>query len=163
MTTKIAVCVMVGLLSMVGTTAATDAELAKERASIEQTIRDSIEWPFPAKNVERLRSSVAKDSSFFIFHPDSASTIVGFAAFDAMIENVFMQPDLKPLKTDIKELRINLAESGSVAWFSCLLDDIGEFRGQRWEWLDCRWTGVLEKRSGKWVLVQMHFSLPQDS
>ncbi len=27
---------------------------------------------------------------------------------------------------------------------------------------DARWTGVLEKRGGKWVIVQMHFSLASD-
>jgi hypothetical protein len=161
MTGKTAICGLVALLFLCNLASASNADMEKEKSIIEQTIRDSIEWPYPEKDVERLRSSLAKDPSFFIFHPDSASTIVGYAAFEELIENLFMQPDLKPLKTDIKGLRINLAESGTVAWFSCLLDDIGEFRGRRWEWLNCRWTGVLEKRAGKWLVVQMHFSLPQ--
>jgi hypothetical protein len=29
-------------------------------------------------------------------------------------------------------------------------------------WDNCRWTGTLEKRGGKWVVVQMHFSFPKD-
>jgi hypothetical protein len=29
-------------------------------------------------------------------------------------------------------------------------------------WKDTRWTGVLEKRNGKWLIVQMHFSFASD-
>ena len=50
-----------------------------------------------------------------------------------------------------------------MAWFSCLLDDFGEWDGQPVGWKDCRWTGVLEKREGKWLLVQQHFSLASDA
>jgi ketosteroid isomerase-like protein len=79
-----------------------------------------------------------------------------------MIDEFFMDEELKPEKTDIKDMRINLAQSGDVAWFSCLLDDIGEYKGSKWEWLGCRWTGVLEKRDDNWLITQMHFSLPTD-
>jgi hypothetical protein len=29
--------------------------------------------------------------------------------------------------------------------------------------LNTRWTGVLEKREGKWLIVQMHFSFASDA
>ena len=137
-------------------------DVKAEKTKVEKTIRDCIEWPFPEKNVERLYSSLAKDSSFFIFHPDAASTMIGYNAFDKMIKNVFLDKRLHPISTTIKDLRINLSNGGEVAWFSCLLDDIGEFGERRWEWTNCRWTGVLEKTDGKWLLYQMHFSLPSD-
>lgn len=141
----------------------TDIDLQSEKNLVTQTIEDCIQWPFPEKNVERLRSSLAKDPSFFIFHPDSKSTIVGYDAFEDMITNLFLKEEMKPISTTIKDLKINLSHSGDVAWFSCLLDDIGEWQGKRWAWLEARWTGVLEKRAGKWLLVQMHFSLPTDA
>jgi hypothetical protein len=45
-----------------------------------------------------------------------------------------------------------------VAWFYCILDDVNEWKGQPASWMNTRWTGVLEKRKEKWVIVQMHFS-----
>jgi len=55
-----------------------------------------------------------------------------------------------------------VSRSGDVAWYSCLLDDHGEWDGKRTGWEDARWTGVLEKRGGRWVIAQMHFSLASD-
>jgi len=49
-----------------------------------------------------------------------------------------------------------------VAWFSAILDDCGEYRGKVGCWKDTRYTGVLEKREGKWVFCQMHFSFAVD-
>ena len=129
---------------------------------INKTIEDSIKWPFPEKNPARLEGALAHDDKFFIFHPDSKSTVIGYDSFKKTIENVFMDPELKPQITDIKDMRINISQLGDCAWFSCYLDDVGEYKGKKWEWIDCRWTGVLEKRDGKWQIVQMHFSLPTD-
>jgi hypothetical protein len=39
-----------------------------------------------------------------------------------------------------------------------VLDDINEYKGNPASWVNVRWTGVLEKRAGNWVIVQMHFS-----
>jgi len=92
------------------------------KAAISEVIRASIEWPFPEKDTARLYSALAQDSSFFIFHPDSKSTIVGFEPFRKMTEDFFMQPEMQPLGTEIKDLRINLSASEDCAWWSCLLD-----------------------------------------
>lgn len=138
------------------------ADFTAEKAKVAQTIRDSIEWPYPEKNRERLYATIAKDASFFIFHPDSKSTIIGFDAFQELVEKVFMKPTFKATGSDIRDLRVNLSKSGDVAWFSAILDDFGESDGKPYAWMDTRWTGVLEKREGKWLIVQMHFSFASD-
>ena len=66
------------------------------------------------------------------------------------------------LSHQVKDLRINLSASGTVAWWSAMLDDCGSYGGQEFCWKDCRWTGVAEKRDGKWVIVQGHFSFARD-
>jgi hypothetical protein len=43
-----------------------------------------------------------------------------------------------------------------------VLDDVNEWRGQPANWMNTRWTGALEKRDGKWVIVQMHFSFAKE-
>ena len=39
-------------------------------------------------------------------------------------------------------------------------DVVEKLRPASWE--DTRWTGVLEKRDGRWVMVQQHFSIAKD-
>lgn len=132
-------------------------DTAAERAAVEKAIRSSIEWAID-KDTAELYGAVAQDSSFFIFHPDSASTIVGFGAFKNLVESFFMLPEFTATGSEIKDLRIHLSRGGDVAWWSALLDDFGEFRGRPTAWVNTRWTGVLEKREGRWVIAQMHFS-----
>ena len=62
----------------------------------------------------------------------------------------------------IRDLRLVISRIGKVAWFSAMVDDEGEWDGEPWGSKDVRWTGVLEKRKGKWVIVQQHMSLASD-
>jgi hypothetical protein len=132
-----------------------------DREEVERAIHDSIGWAL-TKDVDRLFSIVARDDDFFIFHPDSASTIVGFNAFKSLGEKVWLKDDFKATDYAIRDLRIKFSGLGDAAWFSCMLDDHAEWKGQPTGWDDCRWTGILEKREGHWVIVQMHFSFAKD-
>lgn len=130
----------------------------KEKKDVVQAIYSHIGWAIPDKKKDLVLNSVLQDNSFFIFHPDSSSTIAGFENFENLVDNFFMNPKFKSIDFTIKNLRVNISESGTVAWFSCLLDDYGEWDGKQANWLNARWTGVLEKRNDKWVIAQMHFS-----
>lgn len=128
-----------------------------ERAEVIQVIEDSIGWAL-TKNSDRLFSIVANDENLFIFHPDEGSTIVGFEAFRELGKRSWLRDAFRATDFAVRELRINFSESGTCGWFSCRLDDHAEWNGQPIGWDNARWTGVLEKRSGNWVIVQMHFS-----
>jgi hypothetical protein len=47
-----------------------------------------------------------------------------------------------------------------VAWFSCYFDDCAIWKGEENCVLNARKTGVMEKRNGLWVIVQVHASWP---
>jgi hypothetical protein len=132
-----------------------------ERLKVEKVIHDSIGWAL-TKDLDRLFSIMAQDEDLFIFHPDSKSTIVGFEAFRSLGERVWMKDEFKATGFSIKNLRVKFAELDNVAWYSCLLDDHAEWNGRPIGWDNCRWTGTLEKRGRRWVIVQMHFSFPSD-
>jgi len=134
-----------------------------EKVRVAQAINDHIKWCFPDKKAERAYASVVNDSTFFMFQPDSKSTIIGFDAFHKLVETVYMNPACKPTNSEIRDLRIDLSQLGDAAWFSCILDDFGEWDDRPWAWVNTRWTGVLEKRDGKWLVAQMHFSFAQDA
>ena len=71
---------------------------------------------------------------------------------------IYKDPDFQYVRHEINDLTINLSKSGDVAWFYCILNDINTWNGQPANWENARWTGVLEKREGRWVIVQQHFS-----
>ena len=73
-----------------------------------------------------------------------------------------MDPRNKAYGYDIRDLRLVTSRSGNVAWFSAIVDDEGEFDGEPWGVKDVRWTGVLERRGGKWRIVQQHMSEATD-
>jgi ketosteroid isomerase-like protein len=127
-----------------------------DRAEIARAIDASIGW---AMNKDRalLESVIAHDEAFFSFHPDADTTVVGWSQFVPQFD-FWMNPAFKATAYEIRDLRINLSRSGDVAWWSAILDDCGEWQGKPGCWKDTRWTGVLEKRDGRWQIVQMHFS-----
>ena len=131
-----------------------------DREEITKVIENSIGWALE-KDFDLLYSCFVQDSTFFIYHPDSASTIYGFEAFRNHAERIFGNDKFKATGFEVKNLQIVFSDYGETAWYSCLLDDFGEWDGQPFAWNNCRWTGVLDKRKGKWVIAQMHFSFPQ--
>ncbi len=122
--------------------------------------RDSIGW-FKTKNFDRLFEIFPEDPDLFMFQPNSKDTVIGGKAFREG-SALWRNPDNVYLSHEIRDLRIKLSESGTVAWWSAVLDDCGSYGGTEFCWKNCRWTGVVEKRSGKWVIVQGHFSFAAD-
>jgi hypothetical protein len=153
--TAIALCLVSFCISiaMAGTTP------ESEKPIIEKTIRDSIGWAL-TKDRPLAESVMAHDDRLFMFNPDSESTI----GWNELVKgfDFWMDPRFKATKMDIRDMRLDLSRSGDVAWWSCILDDLNEWDGRPGGWKDTRWTGVLEKRDGKWVIVQMHFSFASD-
>ncbi len=154
----IPICLALGALLCPTTSA--KATQANEKAVIEKNIRASIGWAL-TKDRPLLESVLAHDDHLFMFQPDSKSTIAGWDQFAKQFD-FWMDPRFKATKFDIRELRINLSRSGDIAWWSCILDDLGEWDGKPIGWKDTRWTGVIEKRDRKWIIVQMHFSFAAD-
>ena len=150
----------VRLVPVVAANPLDEAGADPEREAVEKAIHDSIDWAL-TKDRALLERVIAHDANLFIFHPDSKSTIVGW---DAIVKHFgfWMDPRFKATRYEVNDLRTTLSRSGDVAWFSAILDDCGEWDGKPSGWNDTRWTGVLEKRDGAWVIVQMHFSFASD-
>jgi hypothetical protein len=126
-----------------------------DRAAVERTIHASIAWAL-TKDRPLLERVIAHDPELFIFNPDSTSVV----GWDAFVPNFdfWMDPRFKATLCDVRDLRVTFSRSGDVAWWSAMLDDLGEWDGRPIGWKDTRWTGVVEQRDGAWVITQMHFS-----
>ncbi len=137
------------------TAAAQERAGLRERAVVEQTIRDAIGWAL-TKDRARLERIISHGPDLFIINPDAA-TIAGWPAFEKNFQ-VWMDPRFKATSFDVRDLRVTFSGGGDVAWFSAVLDDLAEWEGRPVGWRDTRWTGVVEQRDGRWVITQMHFS-----
>ena len=126
-----------------------------EITAISRVIDSCIGW-FKNKDFDLLFSVVAHDSNYISVHPTD-NIIRGFEQFKKNSER-FKNPDFQYVRHEIKDLTINLSRSGDVAWFYCTLNDINTWKGKPANWENTRWTGVLEKRDGRWMIVQQHFS-----
>jgi len=65
-------------------------------------------------------------------------------------------------QTEVRDLQIHLSRSGDVACHSADLDVVSWEGKASKSGEGLRWTGVLEKRDGRWAIVQMHASLAVD-
>ena len=132
-----------------------------ERAAISAVLHDNIGWA-ATKDTTMMFRCFAHEPELFWFSPRDDGTVRGFQDLVELTEGFFMRDKFKAIRYEIRDLEINLSRSGDVAWYHARLDDFNEWNGQPANWEDVRWTGVLEKRDGRWVIVQMHFSQASD-
>lgn len=151
--TVIIITTIIGIICCTNQKKSIDKKIELEEIS--RVIHSCIGW-FKNKNFDLLFSVVAHDSNYISVHPTN-KVIKGFKEFEKNSE-IFKNPDFIYVRHELKDLKINLSKSGDVAWFYCILDDINNWEGRPANWENTRWTGVLEKRENKWVIVQQHFS-----
>ncbi len=139
-------------------TAASNVET--EKAAVAKVIHDAICW---ALNKDRAlqESTMAHDEDLAVLWTSSDSAVFGWNQYVKLFD-VWMDPRFKATVTEVRDLSVHLSHSGDVAWYSATLDDLGEWDGKPVGARDIRWTGVLEKRGGRWVIVQMHGSVATD-
>lgn len=132
-----------------------------EKAVVANVIHDAICWAL-TKDRALQESTMAHSDDLAIVWINSDATIVGWRQYVKLFD-IWMDPRFKATVTEVRDLRINFSRSGDVAWFTATLDDLSEWDGKPGGARDIRWTGVLEKREGKWVFVQMHGSQASDT
>ncbi len=135
------------------------ADPAVEREKIAAVISSCIGWA-KEKKLEVLYGAIANDDNYVSVSPGPRVV----KSFEDVKQNVpvWMSPDFKYVRHEIRDLEITFARCGHAAWFYCVLDDINTYRGQPACWKNARWTGTVEKRDGRWVVVQQHFSFAND-
>lgn len=126
-----------------------------EYKAVEQAIHNVIGWAVE-KDFELFFNTIADDSNFISVTP---SQRIKFGVDDVKNDTAFWaSPDFKAVRHEIHDLRIIFSEKGDIAWYYCILDDFNTWKGQPANWEKVRWTGVLEKRKGRWRVVQQHYS-----
>lgn len=113
-----------------------------------------------SEDLEALTGLIANDSDVVFFGPDLADRWVGFKAIRTGLAADFKR--ITSLKIEAQPARVHVR--GDVAWFERLLVMNLVIREGETS-LFARSTGVLERRGGRWLFVQVHTSVaaPRDS
>jgi len=129
-----------------------------DREQIARVVSSCIGWA-KDKDLQQFYGAIANDEDYISVSPGPRVV----KRFEDVKQNVpyWMSPDFKYVRHELRDLKITFSARGDVAWFSCLLDDINTFKGEPVEWRDTRWTGVVENRDGRWVVVLQHFSFAE--
>ena len=130
-----------------------------EKREIARVVSSVIGWA-KEKNLDLFFGSIANDEDYISVTPGKRV----IKRFEDVKQNVpfWMSPEFQYVRHELKDLEVKLARCGTVAWFYCVLDDINTYKGEPASWENARWTGVVEKRDGKWVVVSQHFSFASD-
>lgn len=131
---------------------------SKEAAAVEETLNNVFGWAID-KDFDLFFKTIADDSTFISVTPYDR---VKFGVRDVKSDTSFWgSPNFKAISHEISDLRLRFSVGGDVAWFYCVVNDFNEWKGMPANWENVRWTGVLERRKGAWVVVQQHFSYPK--
>lgn len=132
-----------------------------EKAVIERVIRHSIMWAL-TKDVQMQKDTMAHDEDLLIIWTGSTHITRGWKEHEKSFET-WLDPRFEAVRTEVRDIDVHISRSGDVAWFFANLDDVVSWEGKASRFGEgLRWTGVLEKRDGHWLFVQMHASLAVD-
>ncbi|WP_430815575.1 nuclear transport factor 2 family protein [Carboxylicivirga sp. RSCT41] len=112
-------------------------------------------------NLSEFSTCFAQDEQIVNIGTDLDEIWYGWTAFyEWMTTAIINKPDYTIAS---KDTRIHLNQNKDVAWYSQLLDTCFETKGEPFRLEGFRHTGVLEKRDNKWLIVQSHISIPDNT
>lgn len=130
---------------------------AEVEATIEQFFHS-----MDTQDLELMEKLSAHDKDMIHIGTDTSEIWKGWDALHAATIEQF--EGLEYYEAEVKDLQINVSRSGEVAWYAHRLDARIKSRGRDEQvWTGARFTGVMERRNGQWVMVQTHVSLPESA
>lgn len=132
----------------------------KADKKVEVEIRNLLEKMAEAyrkKDIGSVMSCYAIGSDVVSYGTGKDEKYIGQEQMRKAYERDFAQSESVALAFDW--LAISTNRTRNVAWFASDITVRAKVSGKEVT-LPCRLTGVMEKRSGSWLIVQGHFSLP---
>ncbi len=108
---------------------------------------------YKKQDLKGLLSFWAPDSDIFVLGSGVDERSVGAAQFTEHLKRDWAQAQI--LSISVKDFMVSVA--ASVAWFSADITFYGKSENGEFE-MPLRLTGVMEKRYGHWLWIQMHMS-----
>ncbi len=153
----VCVVVLVFAVGILAKTSAKSVDLEAAKVAVNSVLDQWIQ-AFETENMELFSKLVAHDPDMVSFGTDAAERCVGYQSLENSMKRLFESAEES--KATSRDRVIKVHKSGEVAWFSEIWDQKGKAQGQPYAMEGSRLTGVLEKRNGNWVIVQIHASVP---
>ena len=109
------------------------------------------------RDIDLLGKVMATDERFVAYGTDKDESWHGWESFHRVTGKLF--DALEEVHWKRGETSVNFSQDGNVAWFAEELTGDFVIGGQRHH-CPFRFTGIAERRKGKWVIVQFHRSMP---
>jgi ketosteroid isomerase-like protein len=153
----VGVAVLVFGVAVLAQPQAGSADLQAAKVAV-NSVLDQWMQIFETENLGLFSKLFAHDPDMVNFGTDAAERFVGYESLENSIKKQFESTE--ETKVTSRERVIKVHKSGEVAWISLLWDQKGKAQGQPYSVEGMRLTGILEKRNGSWVIVQVHASVP---
>lgn len=131
-------------------------DLEVEKARVKLAV-DQFEQVWETKDMELFSRIMAHDADMVVYGSDAPEHWVGWEPLKESVQKMLSSLNAK---ITVKEQIIKVHPFGNVAWFSEIWDWDMVLEGKAVRSEGQRLTGVLEKRNGSWVFVQIHNSVP---
>ncbi|MBT8395442.1 MAG: nuclear transport factor 2 family protein [Gemmatimonadetes bacterium] len=132
-------------------------DLAAEEAAV-RVVVDQFGEMWETEDVGLAAQIFSQGPDLLVYGTDAAEVWVGYDLFAASLEEQFASYEDTEVTT--RDQVVTVHSSGEIAWMREIADWHVTVGGERMEVNDMRVTGVLEKRDGAWLFVQMHVSVP---
>lgn len=132
-------------------------DIESEKVQVDNVL-DQVIKVWETEDMQSLSDIFAHDSDMVIFGTEAGERVVGWDSFQELMQNQFDTTDSSKISVSNRVVKFN--NTGNAAWFSEVIDWHLVSDGQDVNLNGLRGTGVLEKRNGKWVVVQLHYSIP---
>ena len=125
---------------------------AEVRATLEEMAK-----MYSKKDVEAVMRFYAPDPDLVVFGTGKDELARGLDQLREGYERDFEQAESIAMSFDW----LSVSAVGDIAWFASEISWEAQVSGEAIT-LPGRFTGVMEKRGGNWIILQAHFSLPSD-
>jgi ketosteroid isomerase-like protein len=133
-----------------------DKELSDIRSALEQ-----YELARESEDFSTVEQIWASEADIVLFGTEGDEQLVGIEMIKKAMSRQF--DEVENTLINISEQKIGINKAGTTAWFSEVLDYNFIYMGEDMSFEGIRFTGVLEKKDGKWKLVQGHLSVPYEA
>jgi hypothetical protein len=110
------------------------------------------------QKIEIIHEIWAPFPDIVVIGTDVGEKLVGWPTIKGAYERQFKS--FEETLISVHDQVIQLNETGNTAWFSQVLNYNYIYQGKKYQYEGLRFTGVLIKHEGEWVMVQSHISKP---
>ena len=145
------------IMSLVSCSDQTTINLEEERQQV-MTLLDNFVKAHEEKDLDMLLSCFSDNPDITILGTDRDELWVDKVSMGEAQKRAYATFD--KVKLSVRDRILKLCSDGEIAWFYMKVNWYVESEGETSAFDGIRTTGVLEKAGGKWVIVQIHTSMP---